>query len=212
MPRIFELNEKNGSKIFFEKMKKLEDQRYFAPAMFKETEGASPEPIIIQVNRNITINDLETEEGLSNVLDCFVNDDVKEIITDLDDNILARVKDYSETWWEGKDFGESYFENAILYSVKSNKKDKKNKLSVKTTKNIKVYNTTHESLKTSDVVKDSNVNMIIQLYGVWFTQSRFGITWRLHQVKINTPTKQTYDCLFKNDEELVDVENVFPDE
>ena len=212
MPRIFELNEENCTKIVFEKMRKLEDQRYFVPAMFKENEGSVPEPIIIQLNRNITINDLETEDGLASVLDCLVNDDVKEIVTDFDDSILARVKDNSESWFPGKEFGESYFENAILYSVKSNKKDKKNKFSVKTTKNIKVYNSTHESLKTTDVVKDSNVNVIIQLYGVWFTQSRLDITWRLHQIKINTPTKQTYDCLFKNDDELADLENVFPDE
>lgn len=212
MPRIFELNEENCTKIVFEKMRKLEDQRYFVPAMFKENDGSVPEPIIIQLNRNITTNDLETEEGLASVLDCLVNDDVKEIITDFDDSILARVKDNSESWFPGKEFGESYFENAVLYSVKSNKKDKKNKFSVKTTKNIKVYSSTHESLKTTDVVKDSNVNVIIQLYGVWFTQSRFGITWRLHQVKVNTPTKQTYDCLFKNDDELADLENVFPDE
>ena len=63
MPRIFELNEENCTKIVFEKMRKLEDQRYFVPAMFKENEGSVPEPIIIQLNRNITTNDLETEDG-----------------------------------------------------------------------------------------------------------------------------------------------------
>lgn len=212
MPRIFELNEENCSNIVFDKMRKLEDQRYFVPTMFREKESSTSEPIIIQLNRNITINDLEGDDGLSSVLDSFVNEDVKEIISDFDETILAKVKDNSSEWFGEKDFGDSYFENAILYSVKSNKKDKKNKFSVKTTKNIKVYNTTHDVLTAKDVVKDSNVNMIVQLYGVWFTQSRFGITWRLHQVKINTPTKQTYECLFKNDEEPTDVENVFPDE
>lgn len=209
MPRIFELTEETSTKIVFDKMRMLEDKRYFIPAMYKE-DGSIPEPIIIQLNRNITSNDLESDQGLSPILDCYINDDVRDLINEYDDTILARVKDNADTWFPGKDFGESYFENAILYSVKTKQKDKKNKFSTKTTNNIKVYNASHDSLTTADVVKDSNINMIVQLYGVWFTQSRFGISWRLHQVKINTPTKQTYECLFRDDEDLEDLENVFP--
>ena len=55
---------------------------------------------------------------------------------------------------------------------------------------MKVYNGSHEKLESSDVIKDSQVNVIVQLYGIWFTQSRFGLTWRLHQIKVNTPTKK----------------------
>jgi hypothetical protein len=212
MPRVFELNDDSCEKITFDTMRKLEDNRYFVPTMFKEDEGSISEPIIIQLNRNITNNALENEEGTASVLECILSNDMKDIINELDDCILARVKDQSHEWFPNKEFGENYFENAILYSVKTNKKDKKNKLSIKTTNNIKVYDSSHDALTYSDVTKDTNVNIIIQLYGVWFTQSRFGITWRLHQVKINTATKQTYDCLFQNEDELSDVENVFPDE
>ena len=210
MPKLFDMNENNFENITFGKLTKLEDSKYFIPIHNKQSENI--EPIIIQLNRCFTLNELVIEEKLSNILELSIEHKSKDIITEFDDQILAKVKDNSEKWFPGKDLGNSYFDNALMNSIKPIKKDKSFKFCTRTIKDMKVYNGSHEKLESSDVIKDSRVNVIVQLYGIWFTQSRFGLTWRLHQIKVNTPTKKTYNCLFKDDDEPDDLENVFPEQ
>lgn len=211
MPKLFDINENNFENITFSKITKLEDSKYFIPIHHK-CKDDNIEPVIIQLNRSFTLNDLSIDDNLSSILELSIDNKSKDIITEFDDQILAKVKDNADKWFPGKDLGNSYFDNALMNSLKPIKKDRTFKFSTRTIKEIKVFNSQHEKLQIKDAIKDSNVNVIIQLYGIWFTKSRFGLTWRLHQIKLNTPTKKTYDCLFNNDDDDDDLDNVFPDE
>lgn len=211
MPRLFNMTDDNFKKFVFGKLSKIDD-RYFMPMAFKENDDVESEPILIQINKAHTLGNLVSEDGLVKNFDFSVNSKTKDILSDFDDQILALTKDHSEEWFPGKSeqLTASFFDNAIFNSFRSIKNQKTYKFSARTTRNINVFNSQHEELEPSDVTDDINVNTIVQAYGIWFTKTRFGITWRIHQIKVNTPKKPTTECLFE-DEDNEDLENVFPD-
>ena len=90
--------------------------------------------VILQLNRNICINDIVENEVLKNNIELSIDNKSKDIITEFDDQILAKVKDHAEIWFPGKDLGNTYFENALMNSLKPIKKDKTFKFNAKTIK------------------------------------------------------------------------------
>jgi hypothetical protein len=52
------------------------------------------------------------------------------------------------------------------------------------------------------------------LSGIWFTKSRFGVVWKVFQIKMNPEKKPKEMCLFDDadDDECDEMENAFPDE
>ena len=57
------------------------------------------------------------------------------------------------------------------------------------------------------------VSCIVHLSGIWFTKSRFGVVWKVIQIKLNKE-KEKKICLFEDadDDEYDDMENAFPEE
>ena len=212
MTRLFNITDDNFKRFTFGKMAKIDD-RYFIPMAFKENEDSSSEPILIQINKAHALENLTTENGIVKNFELSVNSNTKDILSEFDDQILSITKEHSKEWFPDKaeHLTSTFFDNAILNSYKSIKNKKTYKFSARTTKNINVFNSQHEELEVKDVIEDTSVNMIVQAYGIWFTRTRIGITWRIHQIKVNTPRKPTTECLFEDDDGE-DLENVFPDD
>jgi len=213
MPRLFNnICDENFRKFVFGKPTKLNDGRYFIPLAFKENEEMESEPVLIQVNKSHSLGNLIIDDEIVKNFDFSVNEKTKDVLAEFDEQILSITKEKSKDWFpENADaMTDSFFDNAILPSFKSSKKN--HKFSARTTSNIRVFNSHHEEQDLNDVVEDMNLNCIVQAYGIWFTKTRFGITWRIHQIKINTPKKPPTECLFKEDEEKTeDLDNIFPD-
>lgn len=209
MPRLFNITDENFKKFVFGKVSKMDD-RYFIPMAFKETADTESEPILIQINKAHTLGNLVDEDELVKNFDISVDTKTKDILSEFDDQIRGITKDNAKEWFPDKaeSMTDSFFDNGIFNSFKSIKKNYK--FSARTTKNISIFNSQHEVQDAKDVIEDSNINTIVQAYGIWFTKTRFGITWRIHQIKINTPKKPPTECLFEEDNGE-DLENVFPD-
>ena len=70
----------------------MDDSKYFVSINYIENE--KKEPVILQLNRNICINDIVENEVLKNNIELSIDNKSKDIITEFDDQILAKVKSF----------------------------------------------------------------------------------------------------------------------
>lgn len=208
MSKVYE-NNLEFDHFKYGKISKMED-KYFIP-MYEEIDG-SQKQILLQLKKVYTLNTLNDEGKLRSCIEFVLDEQQKENIGEIEDAVLNVAKEYKKEWFPDKDLSDSYFDNAFMQSFKPIKKSKGYKFQVKTTKNVSIFDSSHNTVEHCDVKENQKVSIIIQLYGIWFAKSRFGLTWRLHQVKIHDIPKPPQECLFADtDEQNDELENVFPD-
>ena len=202
--------ESEFDKIEFGDIIKGPDNKYFVSAYTKTEDGQSDD-IICQFGPR-----LQTKHGLeadSSSLECiFADQSMKEFVSECDDHMLAFCKDNKKIWFHSEDISDSYLDNAIMPSFKSIKKSDSCIMKFRTSQVMSVFDSSKEEITKEEVVENSKVSLIVQLAGLWFTKTRFGLTWKLKQIKINNEKPKSIGEYLFEDGEDDELDNVFPDE
>lgn len=196
------------SKIQFGKPKKTTDGKYFVTMNLKN-EDESSEHIFCQMLPKFECSKIN-ETSLEAIIP--TSSDVMQFVRDVDDHILTCCKDNKQEWFQSDEISDAYLEQAFMPTLKPIKKSQDHSMVFRLTKDIEIYDRSQQPLELSAVVKGSNIAIIYQIEGIWFTKSRFGVTFKARQLMVhqNAPTQKFGKCLFEDANE--DFENVFPDE
>jgi hypothetical protein len=196
------------SQIQFSSPKKSSDGKYFV-SMNVKGENDVPELILCQlVPRFECSNISDTALGVVMPTSCSQTQFVREI----DDYVLASCKERKKEWFNSDEISDAYLEQAFMPSLKPVKKSSDFTMTFRTMKDMEVYDKSRNQLDMTHVTKGCNIAVIYQIEGVWFTKTRFGITYKARQLMLhqNAPLQKFGKCLFEDAEE--DLDNVFPDE
>ena len=140
------------------------------------------------------------------------NGAITDFIQECDDYVLGLTKDNKATWFPSQELTDKWLDDAFMNSTKQHKKAQKSTFKIKTTKTLEVYNSSKEVVSHEEVRNGTKMSLIVHLCGIWFTKSRFGITWKVRQIKLNeAKSMKTGICMFEDEDAEVDPEN-FPDE
>ena len=136
-----------------------------------------------------------------------------QLLREAEDQMLALAKDNKEKWFPDQDITDDYLDNAFMSFVKPIKKSNDVNFRMRKSSKLSVYNHRKEEIDEEDVSEGKLVSCIVHLSGIWFTKSRFGVVWKVIQIKLNKE-KEKKICLFEDadDDEYDDMENAFPEE
>lgn len=200
------------SKIVFGKPSKGKDGRYFIPCNLLGDDGQPSTEVYNQFNKQVLLTSQLTGAGIDFHL---ANDEDIDFIKECDDFALAKCKEMKQEWFSSEDITDSYVEQAFMNSLKEVKKQKGVVVfKTRTAKDLTVFNSAKDVIEASEVEENAKVSVIVQLAGLWFTATRFGVTWMLRQVKQQDSIKQKKigASMFVDDEEdEQELDNVFPD-
>tara|TARA_B110000027_G_scaffold72330_1_gene77058 strand:+ start:513 stop:1142 length:630 start_codon:yes stop_codon:yes gene_type:complete len=206
-------NSPDFEKIIFSKPVKCSDGKYFVAAAVSEDAESISKDILCQFGPNMLCkDDLKDSSGINLH---FSNQAINDFISDCDEHLLCKAKDHKENWFPSTDITDTYLENALMPSCKSLKKPNNvYNIKMRISKNLVVFNGNKETVEKDDVLGDSKVSVIVQLAGLWFTKTRFGLSWVVKQLKMHESEKslKVGMCLFENDDNEEELDNVFPDE
>lgn len=194
---------KDYERLEFSKSQKGSDGRYFI-ACRKENED---------VYSQLSKGKLQTIDGTT--LEMILSEADASFVEDCEEHFLAKCKDNKEKWFPGSEgLTDQYLESAFMSSLKGVKKMKgMQQMKLKISKNIEVFDSSKEKKEVEDIVEGAKISLIVHMAGLWFTKTRFGVTWLIRQAKIHEKEKVAnvgVSMFQEDDEEEVD-ENVFPD-
>jgi hypothetical protein len=179
------------------KPKKVGDRYY---VILKEDR----ENIIYQMPKLKLSTDFTDDDG---VLIDFVDMKTLDVnfidkIKDIDDVILEYVKQNKEEWFKGKEISDTFLEVGQVNTYKENKENKKEFIIQFKTSNESVhFNHEKEKIQISELKQGQELYVIGQLVGIWFTSTRWGITWKIIQTKNDkTNIKMEMDYLFEEED------------
>lgn len=210
MVKLFN-KEPNFETIHFTKPIKGKDGKYFVAMNSQESDESNE--IICQFGPKLKISS-DVQESDTSIDVLIVQEEIIDFIKDCDDNALAFCKDNKEAWFEDEDISDSYIDQAFMSSIKEMKKQKGSYgMKMRISRDIDVFNGNKENMEKENIKKDAKVSMIVQMAGLWFTKTRFGLTWKVMQVKLNEDKeKKIGKSMFFEEYNEHDIDNVFPDE
>jgi len=147
------------------------------------------EPIFIQFSKLKLVNNLQGQE----FMDLLITPEIVEYIEELEEQLKEQTKKQKEEWFGNEEITDGYLDNAFMSCVKKVKKQ--SLIKVRMTESCQFYNITREEVNVEEFTKDSTISVIIQLSGIWFSKTRFGITLKVNQSKLHgvpKPIKGVY--------------------
>ena len=139
-----------------------------------------------------------------------------EFVKDVDEFIINACKEHKISWFNNEEITDSYVEQAFMNSIKSIKKTENMLLSTRVSKDIQVFSKSKETLEKEKVKDNSIVSLICQIEGIWFTKTRFGVTWKIKQIMLHENETDIVPkfgkCLIEDDDDIEELDNVFPDQ
>ena len=143
--------------------------------------------------------------------DVIVGDDIQPFVTytsedvsiakfikSTEEYVLGELKRNKEEWFVNKGIDDVFLENGLTSSVM-----KHNIYRFRIMKDVQVYDSNKTLIDINDVHKGMTSKCIIQMTGLWFTPSRWGVTWKVIQMKLqgksaNLDSKKEY--MFTDDD------------
>ena len=127
------------------------------------------------------------------------------LINSLDDCFMNAIKQHAEEWFPGKNIDDTFLEVGQVKNLR-----KGNLVKFKVTDETEAFNTERESIDITSIKPSQNVKALIELVGLWFTSNRWGVMWRVVQIKTcEKPKKNIRGYMFPDDEEAeVDVGHI----
>ena len=190
-------------KIIFHNAIKTNDGKYFIKF---DKEG---DEILAQFTpklKIIAIKENSIEVKLS-------NKEHVEFIKDIDEFVINACKDHKLSWFNNEEITDSYVEQAFMSSYKTIKKSEDISLNLRISKDIQVFTKAKEQIELSKIDETSLISFISQIEGIWFTKTRFGVTWKIRQVmEHDGPYIPKFGKCLIEDEPEEELDNVFPDQ
>jgi len=109
----------------------------------------------------------------------------------VDQHMMDVIKSKRDEWFPDKNIDDTFVEVGQVPSVMM-----KNTVRLRVNKNVEVFETTKQKSDTVTIGQGTPVKCIMHLTGIWFTATRWGLTWNLVQLKqypqgIKVPTTYT---------------------
>lgn len=193
----------------------VQGDRYFIQALHET------EPIVSQFNRWMrSKTDLVDAEGkVASQMDVHIAGTESgvspfiEFASDFEDAMLKAAKEKKGDWFPGKEISDEWLDNAFHSGFKQVKKSNDAVMRLRISKDMHVYTSDREEAELGDIKEGSQVALIILMDGLWFTKSRFGLTWKVVQAKIKKDKAPSRKYMFDDDATPEpELDNVFPDE
>lgn len=192
----------------------VQGDRYFIQAQH-ETES-----IMTQFNRWMCAkNDLVDDAGtMSTQLDVLIAGTDTEVspfiefVSDFEDAMLRAAKEHKSEWFPSKDISDDWLDGAFHSGFKQVKKSNDAVMRLRVSKDMHVYTSEREEATHADVKDGSTIALIVHMEGLWFTKSRFGLTWKVVQAKIKKEKAPSRRYMFDDATPEPLLDNVFPEE
>jgi hypothetical protein len=117
----------------------------------------------------------------------------------VDDTMANVIKANRETWFPGKNIDDTFVEVGQVPSVLSS-----NTIRLRVNKHLQVFDSDSKCpLEADRVDAGTDAKCIMHLAGLWFTATRWGLTWNLVQMKTypTQPKKIYKGYMFPDDDE-----------
>lgn len=125
------------------------------------------------------------------------NDDFIQLINSLDECFMSAIKSNAEEWFPGKNIDDTFLE---VGQVKNLRKGNLMKFTV--TDETETFNSDREAIDIRTIQASQSVKVLIELVGLWFTTNRWGVMWKIAQMKLYAkPKKNIRGYMFPDDEE-----------
>tara|TARA_B100001094_G_scaffold331814_1_gene401472 strand:- start:16986 stop:17588 length:603 start_codon:yes stop_codon:yes gene_type:complete len=190
-------------KIIFHNAIKTQDGKYFIKF---DKEG---DEILGQFTPKIKINSIKESS-----IDVKISKKEHiEFIKEIDDFVVNACKEHKQNWFNNEDITDSYVEQAFMSSYKNIKKSEEITLNLRIAKDIQIFSKSKEEIDLKKINENSLISFICQIEGIWFTKTRFGVTWKIRQIMEHDgpPIPKFGKCLIE-DEPEDELDNVFPDQ
>ena len=192
------------TEIEFGSPTKGNDGKYFIKALTNDNE------ILFQLTK------LHCKSDVSCTFDVQVtNEGNVDMLREAEDQMLSLAKDNKEIWFPDQDITDDYLDNAFMSFIKPIKKSNDVNFRMRTSSKLSCFDSKKDEVNSDTIQEGMNVSCIIQLNGIWFTKSRFGVVWKVYQIIQNKEKKKEKNiCLFEDaeEDEENEMENAFPDE
>lgn len=177
---------------------------YSVCAQFLDENGMSGGKIYFQTPKMVLHSDVMNTESqeLNPFVDLSCEDEsFVKAIKNLDKHIFDVIKEKRTEWFPNKTIEDTFLEMGQTHSLMVH-----NVLRARTDKNLEIFNTRKESVASTEIVTKSVVRCILQFVGIWFTATRWGITWKVVQMlhypeRKPTTIPQTVGYMFPDEEE-----------
>lgn len=123
-------------------------------------------------------------------------------LKNVDATMAKVIKDNREKWFPGKNIDDTFVEVGQVPSVLSS-----NLVRLRVNRHLQVFDSASKCLLEADRVEaGTDVKCIMHLAGIWFTATRWGLTWNLVQMKTYPvqPKKIYKGYMFPDDDEETD--------
>lgn len=197
-----ELSKADPNEIILSSPKKTKENYFINGSI---TVDDKPQEFLVQLKGNIYVKSVENGK-----LSLNINEkDINEFIVRTENTLLSKCKEQKEEWFPDKGFTDASLDDAFLSSFKPLGNDNivfKPILS----KSVCVYNNLKESINVEELEENSNVGLILCVAGLWFTKTRFGVTWKVKQIKVKTLTKMIKKCMIEDSDDEEDIDENIP--
>lgn len=132
------------------------------------------------------------------------NDCIKQV----DDFMMDTIKKNCTEWFgENHGMDDTFFEVGRTPSLMRNDTFK-----LRYNKDVTLYDCDKNELSVDELNLERPIKCIVQLVGLWFTKTRWGVSWKVVQGKVYKPkTKKSHGYLFPDDPaDIEDDEDLHP--
>ena len=184
--RIFTTNDVPTEKIVFGKLKKGLDT--YTMSTYYSDENGSLSKMFVQTPKMVLHSDPVTT-GVVQPFVTFTSEDttISGMLKSVEDYVLQELKLNKDDWFVNKGIDDLFLENGLTSTVLKNQVYR-----FRLMEDAQVYDGTKTPVQLKDVTKGDVFKCIVQLTGLWFTPSRWGVTWKVMQMK-SPSRKQTVE-------------------
>jgi len=127
------------------------------------------------------------------------NEDYKQEIQRVDDELFSILKDKKEDWFVGKGLTDQFLDTGYLPTLKRNGDWKLN-----VSDHINIFDDSKNNIDIDELQIGDSMRCIVQLMGLWFTNTRWGVSWKIIQIKKSLKKVTKNEYMFPDD---VDVDS-----
>jgi hypothetical protein len=172
--------------------------------------GEEKQRIMLQTPKLKLNADLSLESVSFSDMTCH-NQEFIDSIKQLDHAMVSVIKANKETWFPNKNIDDTFVEVGQMSSVLM-----KNVLRVRVPPKVDAFDNAKNQLTDTNIDTGTSVRCILHLSGMWFTATRWGLSWNVVQLKTypKEKPKTTYSGYMFPDEDdecpVEDIDSVTP--
>ena len=151
---------------------------YSVCAQYLDDNGMSGGKIYFQTPKMRLVSDVVDETSVKPFTDLSCDDDsfVKSV-KDMDTRVFNVIKEKRAEWFPNKSIEDTFLEMGQTPSLMVN-----NVLRARTDKHLEIFDSKKNGVDAATVSANHVVRCILQFVGIWFTSTRWGITWKVVQM------------------------------